>query len=227
MMGKVRLSVFLSILLSSLGFLTSCETDVYEKGTGKYSLMLTDLAEVTVDDQKTATAFTTDDGDSYIFSPAITAKWIQTADTIYRAIVYYNKNTDGTAKPLGLGTVPTLIPREHSYLKDFPNDPIGFESVWVSGSRKYINLGLLVRSGQTDDKGQKHTIALLRDTIYTSANQKQTAVYRLLHDQGGVPEYYTDRHYVSILLPDTPPDTVLLYIQTYQGEISRKLKIKD
>ena len=95
MMGKVRLSVFLSILLSSLGFLTSCETDVYEKGTGKYSLMLTDLAEVTVDDQKTATAFTTDDGDSYIFSPAITAKWIQTADTIYRAIVYYNQNTDG------------------------------------------------------------------------------------------------------------------------------------
>ena len=45
--------------------LFSCETDSYEKGQGKYSLMMADMGEVTVNSDKQVTAFTTDDGDSY------------------------------------------------------------------------------------------------------------------------------------------------------------------
>ena len=52
--------------------LFSCETDSYEKGQGKYSLMMADMGEVTVNSDKQVTAFTTDDGDSYtLTSPAI------------------------------------------------------------------------------------------------------------------------------------------------------------
>ena len=81
----------LYIILSVLPLCLSCETDSYEKGQGKYSLMQTDLADVTVDSGKHAIAFTTDDGDSYSLTSPTTVQWMQTADTTYRAIIYYNK----------------------------------------------------------------------------------------------------------------------------------------
>ena len=82
--------------------LFSCETDSYEKGQGKYSLMTADMGEVTVNSDKQVTAFTTDDGDSYtLTSPAI-VQWVQTADTTYRAIIYYNKVENGQAEYMGL-----------------------------------------------------------------------------------------------------------------------------
>ena len=78
-------------LASCLFLILACETDSYEKGEGKYSLMQADFAELTVNSQKEAVAFTTDDGDSYQLESPFTVKWIETPDTVYRAIIYYNK----------------------------------------------------------------------------------------------------------------------------------------
>ena len=204
----------------------SCTTDSYEKGTGKYSLMLTGMADVTIGSDKRATSFITDDGDSCTLSPTVAANWIEVADTAYRAIVYYNKNDDGTAQALSMGRVPTLQPREHWRFKRLPQDPVGVESAWASPSGKYINLGLLIRSGATADSTARHSIALSQDTIRTHASGRRTAELTLLHDQGGVPEYYTDRHYVSILLPADCPDTVVLNVQTYSGLLTRRFAVR-
>ena len=87
-------------------------------------------------------------------------------------------------------------------------------------------MGLLVKSGHTDEEAATHTIAMAQDTIITHANQRRTAIYRLLHDQGGIPEYYTNRHFVSILLPQDKPDTVTLTIQTYDGTLSRQFPLR-
>ena len=54
----------LPLVLSVMLFL-SCESDSYEKGEGRYSLMQTDLTELSVDLKKQAPTFTTDDGDTY------------------------------------------------------------------------------------------------------------------------------------------------------------------
>ena len=85
-MKNKLLSPFFIITLSSFLFL-SCETDRYEKGEGKYSLMQADMGELTIDSEKQAIAFTTDDGDSYTLTTPATAQWIQTADTTYRAVI--------------------------------------------------------------------------------------------------------------------------------------------
>ena len=79
------------VFLFSLA-LISCEMDSYEKGEGEYSLMVADFADMTIDAQKQGVSFVTDDGDSYRFSKPYTAKWIGTADTTYRTIIYYNKS---------------------------------------------------------------------------------------------------------------------------------------
>ena len=219
-----RLRLF--YLFTLLPFFCACTTDVYEKGTGTYSLMHTDLAEATIDGEKYAVSFITDEGDRYTLSPKYQGKWIQTADTTYRVIAYYNPHDDGTAEAVAFGVVPTLIPREQWKYKNQPQDPVGLESAWVSTNGKYLNMGLLVKSGHTDEEAATHTIAMAQDTIITHADQRRTAIYRLLHDQGGVPEYYTNRHFVSILLPQDKPDTVTLTIQTYDGTLSRQFPLR-
>lgn len=216
-----RLLPFCLLALS----LFSCEMDNYEKGEGKYSQMLADFADMTVDAQKQGISFVTDDGDAYRFEEPYTAKWIQTADTTYRTIIYYNKVKNAQAKVIAAGTVPTLIPHEHWKMKEQPEDPVGFESAWLSKSGKYLNMGLLLKSGYIDDEEGLHTIGLVQDTVLVNGDQTRTAYYRFLHDQGDTPEYYTNRKYISILVPQERPDTIRLTITTYEGVIERQFPL--
>ena len=200
----------------------SCETDSYDKGQGEYSLMQADFAELTVNSQKQAVSFLTDEGLQLSLTQPATAAWIQRPDTTYRAIVYFNKVDSKQAELLALGTMPVLQPVEHWRFKELPQDPLGVESSWLTRNGKYINIGLLLRSGRIDDEEGTHAIALACDTVLQHPDQKRTAYYRLLHAQGDTPEYYTNRRYVSILLPQDRPDSVCLSIQTYDGTLRKQ-----
>lgn len=220
MMKRLLLFFFLTLLLFS------CETDSYEKGQGKYSLMQADMGEVAVNSEKQAVAFSTDDGESYTLTSPATAGWIQTADTTYRAVIYYNKVEDSQAEPMGLLSVPTMTPIEHWRFKGEPQDPVGFESAWLAKSKKYINLGLLFKSGYVEDALGRHYVGIAQDTVLVNVDQTRTAYYRFLHGQNQVPEYFTNRHYISIRLPQDLPDTVCLSIMTYSGIVERRFSLK-
>lgn len=196
--------------------LFSCTTDSYEKGQGKYSLMQADLCELTVNGQKQGTSFVTDDGDTYQLLSPYTGTWITTADTVYRTIIYYNKVETGQATPLSVGLVTTLKPLEHWRYKELPTDPVGLESTWLAANGKYLNLGLLVKTARVDDEEPPHSVGLAQDTVYQH-DDRRTACYRLLHNQNDIPQYYTNRRYVSILLPQPRPDTIRLQVHTYDG----------
>ena len=203
--------------------MAACETDSYEKGQGEYSLVQADLCELTVNSQGQGASFVTDDGDAYTLQAPYTADWIATADTVYRTLIYYNKVADSQAEVVAMGQTPTLIPHEHWKFSELRQDPLGFESAWLSKSGKYLNLGLLIKSGRTDDdKEQAHTIGLAQDTLFTYPDGRRAVYYRFLHSQNGIPEYYTNRRYISILLPsEQRPDTIHLQIQTYNGTLQR------
>lgn len=218
---KHLLLLFLPTLL-----LFSCETDSYDKGTGRYSLMLTDLAELSVNAEKQAVAFTTDDGDAYSLTSPMGAKWIATPDTTYRVLIYYNKVEQARqAEVVSVGVVATMLPLEHWKIKEPSQDPVGIESAWLSRSGKYLNMGLLFKSGRVDDEEGIHLIGIAQDTVLVNADQTRTAYYRFLHSQGDTPEYYTNRHYVSILLPDDRPDSVCLSVNTYGGVVTRRFAL--
>ena len=214
-------------LICILPLFTSCTTDSYETGQGDYSLMQGDFAELTVNGELRGTAFLTDEGEQFMFTTPVTASWIQRPDTVYRAIIYYNKVDATHAEALALGTMPTLRPVEHWRFQEQPTDPIGLESAWLSRSGKYLNLGLLLKNGRVDDEEGAHGIAVACDTILTHADQTRTAYYRLLHDQGDAPEYYTNRRYVSILLPQDRPDTIRLAVPTYTGTVERSFFLRN
>lgn len=210
-----------------LPVLIGCTTDSYDKGEGKYSLMQAELVDLTVNGQKEGIAFVTDDGARFTLTPSVVASWIQTADTVYRALLYFNKISETTAESMSLGAVPTLRAIHHWQLKEQPEDPLGVESGWLSKNGKYLNLGLLLKTGQEEGNDGTQKIALAQDTIRLNDDQTHTAYFRLLHDQSGVPEYYTSRRYVSILFPDTVQlDTIRLTLPTCEGKKERVFSLR-
>ena len=218
--------LYVAILLW-LPLLVACETDSYEKGEGQYSSLLADFACLTVNSEKAGVAFLTDEGENYQISNPQNASWIQTADTVYRTYLYYNKVENGKARVTSMGSLPTLKPRDAKEFKRQPQDPLGLESSWLTRDGKYINMGLLLKNGR-DDNGKEgtHALSLICDEVRQNDDQTQTAYYRLLHDQGNVPEYYTNRRYVCILLPTKErPDSVCLTVNTYDGVVVRKFKL--
>ena len=205
--------------------LFSCETDSYEKGEGQYSQMRGDFAEVTVNSQKQGVSFLTDEGEEFTLISPATSSWIQRPDTVYRAIVYFNKVASGMAEAVAMGQMGVLRPIEHWRFKEQPQDPLGVESVWLTRNGKYINMGLLLKNGRVEDSEGVHAMALCRDTVLLNPDQTRTAYYRLLHSQGDAPEYYTNRRYVSILLPQDRPDSVRLSIRTYNGTLEKQFAL--
>ena len=164
--------------------------------------------------------------DTYQFTTPFTAKWIETADTTYRSVIYYNKVSTTQAEAVSVGTVVTVNPIEHWRFKEQPQDPIGFESAWMAKSGKYLNVGLLMKTGRISDEELPHNIGLSQDTVYTYPDGRRAAYYRFLHNQNGIPQYYTNRRYVSILLPTVKPDTIHLSIQTYDGIVHKTFIVK-
>jgi hypothetical protein len=226
-MKRLKSSIFLCLLLSSFIFFQSCERDSYEKGEGRYSLLRADFSCLTVDKEKQGVSFVTDEGERYFLSNPLKASWIQTADTVYRTYLYYNKVEEGKADVKSIAILPTLIPRDAKDFKRQPQDPVGLESSWLTRDGRYINMGLLLKNGRNDE-GQEgiHSLALVFDGVQQNDDQTQTAYYRLLHDQGETPEYYTNRRYVCILLPtEERPDSVCLTVKTYDGVVVRKFKL--
>ena len=222
--GQLWLCRLFSLL--SLYALLSCQTDSYDKGQGRYSLMQADLCELSVNGEKQGVSFVTDEGDAYELTRPVSAKWLQTPDTTYRTLLYYNKVADGQAEPMACGTVVTLHPVEHWRFKELPQDPIGFESAWLSRTGKYLNVGLLMKTGYVGEAELPHNIGLAQDTVYAHDDGGRTACYRLLHSQNGIPQYYTNRRYVSILLPTAQrPDTVRLTIETFDGATVRTIAL--
>ena len=205
--------------------LFSCETDSYEKGEGPYSQMQGDFAELTVNSQKQGVSFLTDEGEEFTLTSPATSSWIQRPDTVYRAIVYFNKVASGMAEAVAMGQMGVLRPVEHWRFKEQPQDPLGVESVWLTRNGKYINMGLLLKNGRVEDSEGVHAMALCRDTVLLNPDQTRTAYYRLLHSQGDAPEYYTNRRYVSILLPQDRPDSVRLSIRTYNGTLEKQFAL--
>lgn len=211
--------------------LISCTQDAYEKGEGEYSLMRGDFAEAYVNAAKEMEAITTDDGERLSLKEKKTAKWVTTADTTYRCMLYYNKVQDQSgqyqADIISIGQVPCpkIIPLS-KFEKELKTDPVKFESMWLSRTGKYLNMSLQVMSGHTDDTTAVHQLSFVSDTLMTHADHSRTLHVCLHHDQHQVPEYYSVQAYVSLLVDSIKADSVCFTINTYNGPVVKTLFLR-
>lgn len=208
----------------------SCTQDSYEKGESEYSLMRADFVEAHANGQKQIDYVITDDGDQFPITKAFTAKWVTTADSTYRCILYYNKVEEGvgkyTAEPISIGKVPCpkIIPLSELD-KEMKTDPVKFESAWLSKTGKYLNLSLYLMTGTTDDEDLSQTLHVIQDTIMTNPDATCTSYLCLYHDQAGVPEYYSAQVYASIMTSQIDADSVKISINTYKGPVTKTFSL--
>ena len=218
----MRHQAFLT-LLAFLPLLAACTIDAYEKGEGEYSLLTAELVEAYVDNDKHVSHVVTDQGERLILTSPLTAQWIETPDTMYRALLYYDQVEEGKAEPRSFGWVGVLTPRD-SIKGGMKSDPLYTESMWVAKNHKYLNLRLRLLTGSTDDEKARHSIGLMKDAASSTPGHARMVLY---HDQGGMPEYYSMVTYASIPLDSIKADTLTIVVKTYNGEVNRTFKLRS
>ena len=208
----------------SLLIVSACEHDFYETGDSELSYLHTDFVEARTNELSAFASATTDDGTQLTLKPAVKEQWATRPDTTYRALLYYNKVENGVTSSFAISPVAVLRPR---LALDFPTvhtDPVGFESVWMSKNRKYLNLTLTLKTGKTEDKKIAQTLAIVCDSIKEIPSGGRSFYLRLYHHQNGVPEYYSRRVFTSIPLSGfKQKDSIYLNVNTYKGKISKHL----
>lgn len=202
----------------------ACTTDAYDKGEGSYSYVKTELVCAHIASDQSMDYIDTDEGERLTVSPAYTARWIARADTTYRAIAYYDCKTEGVARMLSSSRVSVVVPRPATAaVGDIKTDPVRMESMWVSTNRRYLNATIYVLVGSTDDDEAVHRLGLIADTLTMNADSTTTLHVRLYHDQGGVPEYYSQRAVFSVPLDSITADSISFTVNTYAaGNVIRR-----
>lgn len=220
---KTRL---LTVLFSSF-VLFSCMQDGYETGEGEYSLLRADLVDVHVNGERRVDYVLTDDSDSLRTQRPFTVGWIETADTTYRALLYY-KLKDGNVEGYSMGQVlvPNIKPVSR-FKGGMKTDAVHLTSLWRARNGRYLNMRLRVMTGSEEGaEPHKQAFGCSSDTLITHADGHRTLYLRLYHDQGGQPEYYSRDVYLSIPINHVEADTLVVSMQTYDGLIVKKLTNK-
>lgn len=221
--------------------LTACTSEAYDSGDGPNSYLTADLVLLRTSPDKSVRSALLDDDTELQFSNPFAQEWLARPDSIYRALLYYDKTEATTDAAAGSGTtaktmararsvrpVPVLSPVEAAKVDAMRTDPVGFESLWMSKNKSYINLSLLLKSGKAEGDEALHALGVVSDGTTTDAAGIRTLHLTLYHDQGGVPEYYTVQQYVSIptqLLEEA--DTVELTLNTYNGKKVVKVAVSN
>lgn len=209
---------FKALLLMALIGMASCQNEGYDTGDSEYSYITAELALLHTNSNKAVAYATLDDGSSLQFASKFTTKWTDKSDTVYRALLYYDKALDGstTVKARGVTQVPVIGIVKQEDVKNMCTDPLDIESVWMAKNKTFINLSLLLKSGTTESDNQQ-SIGLVELSRSVDADNRKRVVLQVYHDQGNVPQYYTVQQYASIDLTKLDANIVEIQANTYNG----------
>lgn len=209
---------FKALLLMALIGMASCQNEGYDTGDSEYSYITAELALLHTNSNKAVAYATLDDGSSLQFASKFTTKWTDKVDTVYRALLYYDKALDGstTVKARGVTQVPVIGVVKQEDVKNMCTDPLDIESVWMAKNKTFINLSLLLKSGTTESDNQQ-SIGLVELSRSVDADNRKRVVLQVYHDQGNVPQYYTVQQYASIDLTKLDANIVEIQANTYNG----------
>jgi hypothetical protein len=223
-MKKERMkSLFYLFTFILIYLIAACTQDAYEKGEGELSQMTAEMGDGYTSTEKKVTRFVTDDDVELTVATPFSTKIMPKADTVYRAVFYYAK-TGEQAEVKGLNPVGVIRPRAIA-IDSLKTDPVKLESVWMGKSRRYINLSVYIMLGTNENDSVKQKLGCHRDTLIQNADSTRTLRLMLYHDQATVPQYYSQRTYLSIPTKGLDADSVELTVNTYNGAIVKRLKL--
>ena len=211
---------FVICLLLLVASLSACTTDTYESGEGELSQMRADFVVAYTNGESQMVSAMTDDGDSLLFSEPMKVKWAGVADSVYRLLLYHEPTDKAKTRPMSFVQMLTLdIRRAPADSANRKMDPLMFESLWMSKNRRFVNMGIALKTGQHDPKVLQ-ALGVWCDTIMERDDGSRLFRLCVYHDQGGIPEYYSAKYYASIPLAPyamRKGDEIELTVNTYQG----------
>lgn len=220
----------ITILFAFALMFCSCSNESYETGDGAYSYMRADLVDAHVDGNMVIDYVNTDDGERLVANNDYTISWAKTGDKDYRTLLYYNKvatnSNSNSAEIITASWVPVLTLDTLKSDEQPVMDPVTFNSAWLSANKKYINIGFSIKTGRADNDSISQTIGLLYFDTMTLTDGKTLTDVIFSHDQGGVPEYYSQQYYASIRTSQFDTDIVRIRIKGYDGEVMKEFSIK-
>lgn len=221
--------------------LVACSNDPYDSGDGSLSYMRADFVEASTNGDAKVVSATTDDGKQLQLSPMIGASWITAKDSTYRALLYYNDKENGnadadnggkgrTASPVAIADV--LVPKivGASAVRNYPTDPVTLDTSWLSRNKRYINLGIYIKTGTKGGKVEAQSIGIVYNGTRTMDDGTRVHMLTLIHGQNNVPEYYSSQVYISIPLYRLPfatseGDMFEITVNTYKGQKTKSFII--
>ncbi len=214
------------VLLLIIPLCLACSQDVYEKGNGEFSSLQADFVEAHSIVDKKIDYVVTDDNQHLTLQTPYSVSWAEKADSFYRAALFFSKN-DNLIEPVSISKINVAkLTLKKSLKGGMKTDPLTLESMWVSKNKSYLNLSFYLKVGSTDDTKAIHQLAVVVDTLIKHADKKQTLYVQLYHDQGGVPEYYSQHGYCSLPLKGVVADSICFMVNTYKGEVMKTLPVK-
>lgn len=214
----------LEITLLALLLLTACSHDGYESGDGDYSYLRADFALLETNSESQAIGFVTDDDRSLSLTEPVAISNAK-ADTVYRALVYYNETSTDYTQLRGIETVYVCPPKAEEEFEEIFTDPVGLQSTWLSANGTYLNMAIVLKTGvEEEDDESYQTIAC----VMTDADEEQRKfTLTFYHNQNGQPEYYSSTKYVSIPLTDffLSGDSLTLVVTTYDDTLEKTVAV--
>ncbi len=227
MRKRIR-TLLLTMGAIAAGMLLSCTSNGYDTGDGSLSYLKSELVEVHTCAARTIDHAVNDEDVRLNLGRTLTADWAPEGDAYYRALLHYQLRGDETAgnpltvDPVSVSRVSLLLPKEAADVTDTATDPLDLESAWVSKNNKYLNLRLALKSGQQDDAAAQQTVGLMHTATETDSEGHQVVRLTLLHNQNGVPQYYTVTTFASIPFEGYAEGTkIVIDINTYKGVIQK------
>lgn len=215
----------LCIALVILFVASACSHGGYEVGDGKDSYVQADFVEAYTASDNAVYSAVTDEGDSLLLAPQLKVSWIKQANAKVRGLLYYNKVVDSSTEGLRLVAVPVVDWHPTTWFRSLHVDPITFESAWISKNNRYLNIGFSVLTGEQTSEMKGQTLGLIATDSLVVGGKLRRIDLTLYHDQGGVPQYYSSRGYISVPLTRLPSGCLInLRINSYKGVIFKTFK---
>ena len=220
-----------TILLLMMALSVVACTKDSDKGDGENSYLCGDFVDAHAGNNLKIDYVETDRNERFYVSAPFTRSSIKKSDSFYRGVFYYKrKNNEEVVEPVSFmevgvaGVIPidTLTKK-----KPMKTDPLYLEAMWVGKNMKYLNAELSLKVGTSENKSAVHNIAVIGDSIVKHADNTKTLYLRLYHDQGGVPEYYSQRAFLSVPLQKLGVDSIHFEVNTYDGIVRKTLFVKQ
>lgn len=193
----------------------ACERSTYKTGDGELSLLKAEYVDVSVRDRAVVDV-ETDAGEHLFFDRQLTVDASLPADTMLRRVFYYTTSADAkVATLLRTDEVKVLVPHAMDEVEEMKTDPVREPRAWMAKNRRYVNVELGVMVGRDVPEGTDPQLLMFVCERISSVGRGR-AYITLYHDQSQVPQYFTQKTYLSIPKPDV--DTVTLKINSYEGQ---------